>query len=342
LKISGSICFLPKLEGLGGPASFQTRLMADFRGRGIDVHHDPTAPDCEAILLSSGTRQVFALWQAKRRGVRIVQRLAQMNWIHRVHKSGLRHYLRSERNNCLLAFIRRSLADRVIYQSEFVKGMWTDAFGEVNAPGFIIHNSVDLQTYTPDGPHQRPQDHLRMLVVEGHLGRGNEPHLEMGIRLAEAVQAQLDVKLELMIVGDAPQSLRDKWNTECDLWLTWMGVVSRESIPEIDRSAHVLYSSELNGGCPNAVIEALACGLPVVGYATGALPELVPNEAGRVVPYGADHWKLEAPDTPALAAAAMDVLADQDAFRRGARAHAEAHFDIAQMGERYLDVLVGE
>ena len=109
--------------------------MADFRSRGIDVHHDPTAQDCAAILLSGGTRQVLDLWRAKRHRVRIVQRLAQMNWIHRVHKSGIQHYLRSERNNRLLAFIRRSMADRVVYQSDFVKGMWTDAFGEVNAPG---------------------------------------------------------------------------------------------------------------------------------------------------------------------------------------------------------------
>lgn len=341
MKTPGSICFLPKLEGLGGPASFQARLMADFRSRGIDVHHDPNAPDCTVILLSGGTRQVLALWRAKRRGVRIVQRLAQMNWIHRVHKSGWRHYLRSERNNRLLAFIRRRLADRVVYQSEFVKSMWTDAFGEESAPGVVIHNSVDLQTYTPDGLHQRPQDHVRMLVVEGHLGRGNEPHLTHAIHLAEAVQAQLDKKLELMIVGDAPQSLQHRWNEESELWLTWLGTVPRERIPEIDRSAHLLYSSELNGGCPNAVIEALACGLPVVGYATGALPELVPAEAGRVVPYGADHWKLEPPDTPSLSAAALEVLAAQDSFRREARAHAEAHFDIDQMAERYLDVLMG-
>jgi hypothetical protein len=67
----------------------------------------------------------------------------------------------------------------------------------------------------------------------------------------------------------------------------------------------------------------------------------VPDEAGRVVSYGADHWKLEPPDTPSLASAALDVLADLDSFRRGARAHAEAHFDINQIGEWYLDVLVG-
>jgi glycosyltransferase involved in cell wall biosynthesis len=101
-----------------------------------------------------------------------------------------------------------------------------------------------------------------------------------------------------------------------------------------------LYSSELNAGCPNAVIEALACGLPVVGYATGALPELVPDTAGRVVPYGSAFLLTEPGDTMALAAAAQTVLAEQDGFRRGARAHAEACFDIQRMADRYLDVLL--
>lgn len=342
MNTTGSICFLPKLDGVGGPASFQARLMAEFRSRGISVHHDPAAQDCAAILLSGGTRQLLALWQARRRGVRIVQRLAQMNWIHKMHRSGFGHYLRSERNNHLLAFIRRRLADRLVYQSAFVQGMWTEAFGDVPSRGMVIHNGVDLQTYTPEGFHQRPPDHLRLLVVEGHLGRGNEPHLENAIRLAEALQASVDQRVELMIAGDAPQSLRDHWANNTQAWLTWLGAVPRDHIPEIDRSAHVLYSSELNAGCPNAVIEALACGLPVVGYATGALPELVPDSAGRVVAYGGDPWRLEAPDTAALAAAAQEVLAHMENFRDGARAQAEAKFDLAVMADRYLEALLGE
>ena len=37
----GTICILPHMKGLGGPVSFQARLMAGLRKRGYKVHHDP-------------------------------------------------------------------------------------------------------------------------------------------------------------------------------------------------------------------------------------------------------------------------------------------------------------
>jgi glycosyltransferase involved in cell wall biosynthesis len=50
-----------------------------------------------------------------------------------------------------------------------------------------------------------------------------------------------------------------------------------------------------------AVAEALAHGLPVVATMTGAIPELVGDGAGLLVPVG---------DTPALVAALSRVLSD--------------------------------
>ena len=108
-----------------------------------------------------------------------------------------------------------------------------------------------------------------------------------------------------------------------------------------DRSAHLLYSADLNAACPNSVIEALACGLPVVAFATGALPELVTGDSGRVVPYGGDPWKLDKPDIPALACAAAEILRNQEHFRKAARQRAEEAFGLDIMVDRYLDVLLG-
>jgi hypothetical protein len=116
-----NVCLLPELRGVGGPSSFQYKFMAALRRRGVEAHHDPRDPRVQALLVVAGTRRLGELWRVKRRGVRIVQRLDGMNWIHRRRRTGLRHYLRSEYGNLLLAYIRRFIADHVVYQSEFTR-----------------------------------------------------------------------------------------------------------------------------------------------------------------------------------------------------------------------------
>ena len=115
---------------------------------------------------------------------------------------------------------------------------------------------------------------------------------------------------------------------------------SGEPIPEIDRSAHVLFSADLHPACPNAVIEALACGTPVVGFDTGALREIVTEDCGRIVPYGGDPWKLERPDLESLAEATAAVLRDRASFSRAARLHAEEALGLEKMMQGYLDALL--
>jgi glycosyltransferase involved in cell wall biosynthesis len=87
------------------------------------------------------------------------------------------------------------------------------------------------------------------------------------------------------------------------------------------------------------VIEALACGLPVAAYATGALPELVPVSAGVVAPYGANPWRLESPSVGPLARGLATILQQQASFRAGARAQAEAAFDVEAMTDKYIEFL---
>jgi glycosyltransferase involved in cell wall biosynthesis len=115
--------------------------------------------------------------------------------------------------------------------------------------------------------------------------------------------------------------------------------VLHEQIPSLNRSAHLLFSADLNAACPNSVVEALACGLPVLAFDTGALPELVRNGAGVIVPYGGDPWRLDPPDIGALAAGATQILADQEKFRPAARRQAEAGLGLERMVAGYLEAL---
>lgn len=89
---------------------------------------------------------------------------------------------------------------------------------------------------------------------------GNGPQEELIRETAKQLQC-----IKITIVGDVPH----------DRLAVWMN------------AADLLCLPSLNEGCPNVVMEAMACGLPVVASRVGAVPELVNSpELGVVVPPG--------------------------------------------------------
>ena len=338
---TGSIALVPVINRVAGPGSFQLKLKAALERRGYWVHHDPAQADTQAILIIAGTRRLGEILAAKRRGVRIVQRLNGINWVHRRKYLGLRHWLRAEMGNLLLAYTRRFVADHVVYQSDFTRDWWHNWYGSHKAPYTVIHNAVDLQAYSPAGPETPPEDHIRVQVVEGHLNWDNGPALENAHRYARALEQAAGRRVELVIAADVLPALRESVHQRVPGgWVEYAGVIAREQIPFMSRQAHLQYSAEVNPSCPNSVIEALACGLPVVGFDSGSLTELVQGDAGRVVPYGGDPWKLDLPDYESLAQASVPLLANLEHYRQAARALAETKFDLETMADAYLQTLI--
>ena len=329
---------MPRVEGLGGVTSFRLKFEEGLRARGVDVTNDPAQPS-EVILVLAGTRHLLSLWKARRRGTRIVQRLDGINWIHRVRWAGPRYTVRAIYGNANLSFIRVRLAHQVIYQSEFIKGWWEDRYRPARVPSSVIINGVDLDRYTPHGLHERPSMHYRILVVEGSLAGGQNYGIYNAVALANALSKRF--KIELMVVGRVDRRTKNKLKDQTVFRLQFMDAIPREHIPWLMRSSHLLFSAEVNPPCPNSVIEALACGLPVIGFDTGSLSEIVQGDAGRLTPYGANPWKLERPDISTLAEAAMEVLDNQEHFRRAAREQAESALDVEEMVDQYLKVLLG-
>lgn len=331
------ICLLPARLGLGGPASFQGGLIKAFSSLGVTVTHDPHEAGLSAILVFGAGADLQTLKDAQRAGVRVVQRLNGMNWIHRRKFTGLRHFIKAEAGNYKLRAVR-GLADRVIYQSRFARDWWERENGVLQKPQAVIHNGVDLDLFSPQ-PDQRPGDHYRLLMVEAHHGAGYDQGLRSGVQLAAQLRAKLDKPVKLIVVGDVPPDLRQSLD---HVWIEWAGIVDHTVIPEINRAAHLFFSGDINAACPNAALEAMACGVPVLAYDTGAMAEIVTPEAGRVVPYGGDVWKLEQPDAQALSQAAIDLLFSNANFRSAARQHAERQFDIYLVARQYLEILLGD
>lgn len=333
------LALIPQLSGTGGTASFQMNMLRGLEQRGIATTFEINDPEVQAAIIVGGTRELLSLWRAKSSGVRIYQRLDGMNWIHKKRRTGLRHYLKAERANLLLSTIRNRLAAGVVYQSHFVHRWWESVYGPTKIPHAVVYNGVDLERYTPEGPSERPAEKTRLLVVEGRLAGGYEVGLEHAIAFASVLDERHSKPVELMVVGGASEKVRRAAEGRSRIPIRWAGSVSRDRIPEIDRSAHLLFAADIHPACPNAVIEALACGLPVVGFDTGALSEIVDPQSGRVVPYGSDPWNLEKPDFAGLAHAAQALLEDLETYRRGARRRAEQEFGLDKMVAGYLEAI---
>ena len=331
------ICIVPRVDGLAGVASFRLKFENGLRARGVEVTHQTSDPT-DVILVLAGTKHLLPLWRAHSRGRRIVQRLDGINWVHRVHWAGLRYTIRAMYGNWNLSFIRARLADEVIYQSRFINRWWDDWYRPASVPSSVIVNGVDLSQYTPEGLHERPSMHYRLLIVEGSMAGGLNSGLFYAVELANQLSGKF--KIELNIVGKVDAHTKYRLKDQPAFRINFMDTVKREHIPWLMRSSHLLFSAEVNPPCPNSVIEALACGLPVIGFDTGSLSELVQGDAGRLAPYGANQWKLEQPDIQALADAAEEVLRENDKFRKSAREHAEENLGLEKMVDKYLEILL--
>ena len=107
----------------------------------------------------------------------------------------------------------------------------------------------------------------------------------------------------------------------------------RESVVRHYQAADVYVHAARAENLPITILEAMACGLPVVASAVGGIPELVvEGETGLLVPRG---------DAGALADALAGLLGDAErraALGRAGRARVLEHFTLSREADRYLEL----
>lgn len=338
-----SICLVPESRSLGGPRTFQRNLIAWAEQSGAaEVHFDAGRDDIDAFLVIGGPKKYLRrLIRARRQGIPVVHRLNGMNWIHRCRKTSLKYWLHSEAANLAIAIYRRFICSRIIYQSPFCEKRWNTVYGSLQKPSAVIFNGTDTDIFTPGGSAPDLSERIDFILVEGSFRYGMDFGLDAGSDLAAALAGRLEKHVCMHVAGktspDSEEKIRQRLEASGEnASVVFEGVCSREQLLSLERGAAFFFSSEIHAACPNAVIEAMACGVPVIGYDTGALKD-VTGDAGIIVPYGADPWKLEQPDRAPLIDAAEKVILQNEVYRQKARARAETEFSIAKMARAYLD-----
>jgi glycosyltransferase involved in cell wall biosynthesis len=205
-------------------------------------------------------------------------------------------------------------------------GYLRDVFAEFGLRASVVENFVEVDSL----PFRR-----RTALPPHFLANRNfEAHYDVATVLRAFARIQRDVPhATLTVAGDGP--LRDALHALADelalRQVSFVGAVPPEAMPGLYDAASVYLNSPRIDNMPNSVIEAFACGLPVVTTDAGGIPYIVRDgQNGRVVAAG---------DDAALAEAALDLLRHPDRALRladTARAECLARYTWPAVRDRWL------
>lgn len=201
-----------------------------------------------------------------------------------------------------------------------------------------IYNGVDAQRFRPAARGREPIPgspyHEPDLWIVGSVGRMQAvkapAHLARAFVRALEMEPRLRQKLRLVMAGDGPlrpevAAILKAAGVESLAWLAG----ERNDVPQILRGLDCFVLPSLAEGISNTILEAMACGIPVVATRVGGNEELiVEGQTGTLVP---------SEDVDALARAIAATCLDQG------RARAQGLAGRRRIEERFsLDAMVNQ
>ncbi len=200
---------------------------------------------------------------------------------------------------------------------------------------FYIPNAVDFTVFNPEGS----------AAARAKLGLSTDVPVilflaQQGTRstfkdfgtLALAFQRlkALRPEVRLMTVGDEPSAETRAALPADTLYFPYS--LDRARIADYYRAADLFCHSTKADVCPLTILEAQACGTPVVGTAVGGVPEIIVE--------GETGWLVPLQDTKALTATLLSALADRtrlESMGRHATRFAQ-DFDLPLIASRFLSL----
>jgi len=235
----------------------------------------------------------------------------------------------------------RKVAPEVLYararKAACVVACNHDVAGELRNSGANVHlvpHGVDLERFVPQ---PFPEMKVLKLLAVGRLVE------KKGFHVLIAAATRLQAPFQLEIVGEGPEEKRLTELIRChrlESKVRLCGPKTHEDLPEAYSRAHILVAPSIvdqtgdRDGLPNVVLEAMACGRPVIASDVGAIGGAVIHEGTGL---------LTQPGNAESLAAAIDLLAVQHSMLEDlgmqARARVQREYDIHRCTERFHNLL---
>lgn len=211
-------------------------------------------------------------------------------------------------------------ADHLVTVSEYTAAAVRAEFPETNP--VAIANGIDIERFRPIA--SPPEDGPFRLFFAG------TPSIRKGVDLLSPIMRELGAGYELRITAseaDCPE-LAGLAN------VSFLGRLQQDEMISEYAAAHALLAPTRLEGLPLSVLEALACGTPVIASNVSSLPEAVADgSSGLLCPVDDPQGFIDAARS---LRAAPEI---RNAMSKAARSSAVETFSIDRMGEAYLALL---
>ena len=283
----------------GGGHQFLRALLGELERRGLSVELNRISSGTEACLFNSFNFDFRRLRRFARADCRLVHRVDGPIGIYRGFDDG---------TDARIAELNGELAHATIVQSRYSLAAHRELGIELRDPR-LVPNAVDPTIFHP--PEARPPLEGRRVRLIATSWSDNP---QKGSDVLAFLDRALDRRrYELTFAGRVEQTFEH---------VRHLGPMPSRPLADELRSSDVFLAPSLHDPASNAVLEALACGLPVVFRASGGHPELV-GDAG--LPFGAPE---EVPEV------LERLVAEIDERRAAIRVPS-----LTEVADRYLEVL---
>jgi glycosyltransferase involved in cell wall biosynthesis len=285
----------------GGGNQFLLALVGELERRGLSVEFNRLSGGTPACLFNSFNFDFTRLRRFARKRARMVHRVDGPVGVYRGFDDG---------TDGRIARINGQLADATVFQSQWSLEKHRELGLALREP-VVIHNTVDPAIFYPAG--RRDPVVGRVLRVVATSWSSNP---RKGADILAYVDRHYDSsRVEVTFVGNASVELAE---------IRHVPAVPSRELAEILRGHDVYLATSQDDPCSNALLEALACGLPAAYLRSGGHPELV-GDGG--LPYD------EAAELPDL----FERLRAELDERRAAISVPT----LADIADRYLEALNG-
>ena len=188
--------------------------------------------------------------------------------------------------------------------------------------GFVVRNGLDLKRFSCSNETPERRDYVAAVGSLFPVKRWDRL-----LRVVQKVKSVGTGDVRFRIAGDGPlRPVLEKLAGDLGISraVDFQGVI--HDIPAFLRGAKFLVHTSESEGCPNVVMEAMACGLPIVAMEAGDIPYLVEEgKTGFVVRQGEETTFVER---------VIQLLGDDELCLRmglAARAKAEREFRLERL-----------